>query len=424
MPIFNPAPAVALADDVPPDQAIGDTAVLGTSEEAARENHKHGMPAEITRVQLEYPTVDVTLAYLEVRKKAEPKRDVWFDPDTNYGLVSIDTFADKAIESLGRAYAGNVARYSGYQNTYATTVYIPAATADFKLEKKVANVYTELGAEAVDLDDRYHLTKFSASGSTLNAFREDLVTPKISVIDTSFTSGKIGAYHRWDYPSGLQFYAYLRAPSSPAAPIVGFFEVPIIGSGTSDDPFRADLPTELAWEWPLNPEAEKKYNVLRPKGFSDEEIEILAPEIAACRVNCLAVTYSALIPSNPDGKPKSSTAVIRIYESSPRYIRSMRKRLDAIRAVPGVRELTPDEAKRRVRELDDKLSDGEAENFINPNEENEIDGIADFYERELRLGRLKLEQLPTLEEDIKRYAEKAKSLGRTKAERRFKRLMS
>jgi len=45
MPISNPAPAVALANDVPPDQAIGDTAVLGTSGEAAREDHKHGMPA-------------------------------------------------------------------------------------------------------------------------------------------------------------------------------------------------------------------------------------------------------------------------------------------------------------------------------------------------------------------------------------------
>jgi len=50
MPIFNPAPAVALADDVPPDQAIGDTAVLGTSGEAAREDHKHGMPAAGTPV--------------------------------------------------------------------------------------------------------------------------------------------------------------------------------------------------------------------------------------------------------------------------------------------------------------------------------------------------------------------------------------
>jgi len=161
--------------------------------------------------------------------------------------------------------------------------------------------------------------------------------------------------------------------------------------------------------------------------FTEEEIEtILTLDVLVCRVNRLAMTSFSLIPTDSaTGKPLHPVALVRVYESSPEYVGPMREGLDALRAMPGVRELTPDEAKRRARELDNRLGDGEAEYFVNPTEENEIDGLADFYEREIvRLRRLKPEMLPTLEDDIKRYAQRAKSLGRTEAERRFKRLMS
>jgi len=351
-----------------------------------------------------------------------------------WGALCFPTsYTDKAIKGYIKEEGFRVAhvgRVVSYRDFYYTRLDSAQATADFVLYKNAAGVGIELGVEAVDLvTDAIYLCKLSCSGTTIAAYRTDMATPKISVTDTDFASGGFG----WGIHGGelvradctLIFDTNLEAPSSPSPRIVAFFEVPIIGDGSVLNPFRADLPRELIRdERTWTPERRRQVEIYSRLGLSLEEINFLFG--IETHINTLSVSYSSLIPSDPSsGRPINEVALIRVLESSPEHVKPMRERLDAIRARPGARELTPEQAKRRARELDDKLGDGEAENFINPSEENELDGLADFYERELvRLGRLKPEQLPTLKEDIKRYAEKAKNLGRSRAERRFKRLMS
>jgi len=349
-------------------------------------------------------------------------------------LIGFPTsYADKAVQGIQgndqRVVHCHTGRAADVDNNYFCYLHQPASTADFRLDKIVAGVETNLGTEGIDIDIQETYTlKLSCSGSTIAAYREDLTTPKISVTDTSLASGYFGY-------KGMGYYTYgekitqmvsfqLVAAGSPQPRILAFFEVPIIGDGTHRDPFRAKLPTELLdADFLRSPYEKALIKLYRAAGLNDEEINALGIKTHA---NLLGVSFSALIPTDSNtGRPINNTALIRVYEPSPSYVKPMRKRLDAIRAMPGAKELTPERAKTRARALDAKLGGGEAENFINPSDFNEIEALADFYERELiRLSRLKPEQLLTLEEDIRNYAEKAKSLGRSRVERRFKRLMS
>ena len=152
----------------------------------------------------------------------------------------------------------------------------------------------------------------------------------------------------------------LDDPLSPTPKPAAFFEVPVVGSGTLEDPFRAQMPEEVVVDWSLNPTAKKKYDVLKAKGFTDEEIAILVPEVLSVRKNLLALTHSSLIKTDrATGKPVDYVAIVRVFDQPDRgpALRPISKCLNALRAMPGVKELTRDEAIKRAKQIDPDLTD-------------------------------------------------------------------
>ncbi|MEM1523070.1 MAG: hypothetical protein QXU69_08585 [Thermofilaceae archaeon] len=314
----------------------------------------------VTRAKLEYPTVDVSLGYLAIIGKARDEAVM----TGNVGLLTIDVFTDKAIEAYiaSKDCGGVVARQSDRYNTYFAWLNMPAAAADFKVSKFVNGAETVLGYEAVNLTTDVYLLKLSCIGSTLKGYRNDMTTPKVTVTDTSFSSGRFGSIAGaggWTY-FGAPCGAYLRAPSSPSQRPIYYLEIPVVGSGTPDDPFRPQMPELVEWEWSLNPLAKKKYDILKARGFTEEEIELFAPEVLSCRVNRLALTHSSLIKTDrTTGRPTEYVAIVRIFEQPDRqsHLHSIDKCLDALRSVKGVRRLTRDEAIKRAKQLDPDLAD-------------------------------------------------------------------
>jgi hypothetical protein len=73
------------------------------------------------------------------------------------------------------------------------------------------------------------------------------------------------------------------------------------------------------------------------------------------RINRLAVTWSALIPTDSKGKPTSNTALVRVFHSSPEYVHPIEKRIQAIKEMRGVRQLSREEAISLALKMDDKL---------------------------------------------------------------------
>lgn len=76
--------------------------------------------------------------------------------------------------------------------------------------------------------------------------------------------------------------------ASPFLQAIAYFKVPIIGSGTDRDPYRAKMPEGL--------EENPKWG----------------------RINKFALTYSALIPTDDKGKPIHDFALVIIFEQSGR----------------------------------------------------------------------------------------------------------
>jgi len=200
----------------------------------------------ITRSKLEYPTEDVTFAYLTVIDKTKNIRHR--TDETACHTVTIDEFADKAIEGWGTDDVGLlVGRQVDEVNFYCAQLVSAASTADYRIVKIENDTATILGEESVDLGSGCcYPIKFSCSGSTLKAYRVDMTTAKISVTDTTFASGVWGPRTIAEGRPSIGFPIYLRAPSSPAPKPKTVIETEIIGSGTEEDPFRPNLKQELS----------------------------------------------------------------------------------------------------------------------------------------------------------------------------------
>jgi len=282
----------------------------------------------VGREHLEYPTEDVSFAYLASIGKLELQT---LFPIGLAGVATIDTFADKRIEgvpSCGVSGSDIVIgiRIVDENNNYHAMLNATVATGDHQIRQLVAGTITSLATEAVDLEENkpYPLA-FQVSGTTLSGFRGNVeipVTATITATDTDLTSGRAGI---------LPFrvgWALLKAPASPSPRPIAYFEVPIIGTGTVDDPFRPQMPEELTTH----------------------------PELGTR--NLLAMSHAPLIPvDRATGKPVHGTALVRIFEQPDRdpTLRDIPSCLDALRGMAGVTELTRDDALRRARALDDKL---------------------------------------------------------------------
>jgi len=240
----------------------------------------------------------------------------------------------------------------------------PATADGCRIHKVVNGFETLMASEAVDLEDRVsQLTKLQVVGTTIKGFRGDLTTPKTTVTDTAHARGRWG-FEWWGGDTGAGYGGATIPPSSikfvatasPDPEVLRYFEAPVVGSGKPGDPFRIELAEEIAWEWSLNPALKRKYNILRRRGFTEVEILDLFPAIQMCRVNRLALTYSAFIKTDP-AKPREYIAIVKIFEQPDRqpHLRPIPDAIDAFKKMRGVKRLSAEEAVRKAKKLDDKL---------------------------------------------------------------------
>lgn len=149
------------------------------------DTHKTTTPLDhpdlsVTRAKLEYPTVDVNKYYLAAVEKIR----LIYTANAIYAcLVTLDNFADKAVEALMHDTAGVpslVGRATASNNFYYAVLYAANATADHVLYKLVAGTGTVLASEAIDITG-WHKVKLQCVGSTISSKRETvtyrLLTP-------------------------------------------------------------------------------------------------------------------------------------------------------------------------------------------------------------------------------------------------------
>jgi hypothetical protein len=305
----------------------------------------------ISRSQLEYPTVNVPIAYLFIIGKAFQD---YTDGDRMTFIGTLDSFADKMIANAQLMKTAEATYYEGFygraqadpkSNSYVTRVATNAATADGILEKDVAGTATTLGTEAVDLsDDTAYIFGVSCSGSTIKRVRFNrwtasagaisfgTATAVVSATDTTFASGRFLERQTNsggpDNPAGL--VAFLLGPASALEPAKAVVELDVEGSGREDDPFRPSVSKSLAEVSSLAGlpdflyQEAKKYDMLKAKGFTDDEIKALFGYIPQHQVDLDAVTWGAF-EFHPD---KAPTAVVVITGDNPYKSGAIQRQID------------------------------------------------------------------------------------------------
>jgi len=287
----------------------------------------------ITRTKLEYPTVDVSFAYLVAIDKHR-----FVTEGIDYvGIVTIDSFTDKAIEGICfNQQKALYARSDGVprNNAYVLIIDNSQTTEDFYIMVWKNALPGIIGSEAVDLGPTYNTRcKLSCLGSTLKAYRMDMATPKIAVTDTALASGYFGTVSAFQKIPALPLADYLRAPSSPAPPALAVLEVKVEGSGAPEDPYRPSLSKNLAKIAQLTGLPEhlymeaKKYEILKAKGFTDEEMRILLGYIPQHQVDLASVTWGAF-----EFSEKSPTNIIVVTGDNPYMSGAISKHIELARS--------------------------------------------------------------------------------------------
>jgi len=333
--------------------------------------HRFSVPVDhwtrtVSRVKLEYPAHGVSYAYLAcINMLMYCQHSTWC-----MAIVTRDSFPDKAVLSFmlpGSAHFDLYGRLQDRYNFYHTTLY----PNTFELGKRVNNVLTVLASESVSIDGSGRGLCLSITGSSPRAMRFELPTPTdplrmpspartLTATDTTFANGRWGyrnfgeeSTHGFSTPDAV----YLMNPMSPSPQPVAYYEVPVVGSGTEEDPYRVQMPEQVEMDWGRDPLVKRKYDVLKSRGFTDEEIEVLVPEVSFCRVNRLGLTVSSLIVTEPSGKPREYTAVVRVFadDDGNGVLKPLDVRLRALERIKGVRRLSREEAIEKARRMDDKL---------------------------------------------------------------------
>ncbi|RLI73913.1 hypothetical protein DRP04_15255 [Archaeoglobales archaeon] len=211
-----------------------------------------------------------------------------------YGMCFEDQAEDETIESylVGSETTWNAGRVqvraNGNVDRYAQKLYPAGATEDHYVDKIVAGTWTKIAAESVDLrEDKPQRLKLTITGNTIEAYRGDMESPKLTVTDTDIVGlGHWGVFaYALDYCVVWWSKLYDNPMLSKSNPNnkCRWYLLPLIGKGTEDDPIRPKLPERI-------------------KG----------------RVNELAVNWSAIIPcrSKDDGRPKFSFALVVVGTKS------------------------------------------------------------------------------------------------------------
>jgi len=285
----------------------------------------------VTRGKLEYPTVDVNFAYLAMINK------VVYGSENVYGytVLTRDRFTDKAVWAGVQVNAASTitGRYQDRNNLYLAQLNPVNSASDHLLIKISAGTRTTLATEAIDIDNSGRGLAIVCSGSVIKSLRYEvstyldplaLPTPNatISATDTSFASGLYGFRPlRDNYPHGgsESGSAWLKAPLSPSPPAQTILELNVEGSGKPEDPFRPAMSKNLVPISRLTGLPDflymdaKKYEILKAKGFTDDEIIYLISDRIQTHVDLDSVTWGAF-ELNPD---KASTVIVTIIGDNP-----------------------------------------------------------------------------------------------------------
>jgi hypothetical protein len=273
-------------------------------------------------------------------------------------------------------------------------------TDDLGLYKTVAGSYTRLGGWATDIspDSGTTLLDLCTKGTTIEVWtynwsvlydwlpnkRPNEITGsslRIQVTDTSIADGCFGwLTHGMRYGSFTSDVSYwpnawtiystgiLRLPSSsPSIEPIAYFEVPVEefdlpevdeegNINVTTKYYGIRLPQEIAEvRTSISELQSRRLKILMDKGFSEDEASQILGIRLKEKVNRLAVTYHAFIPTDSKGKPASNTAIVKISESTPEYCHPIEKRMQAIKEMRGVRRLSREEAIDLALKMDDKL---------------------------------------------------------------------
>jgi len=357
----------------------------------------------LLRAQLEYPTVDVSFAYLAVIDKIVYSDHI----GAGVAILTIDSFTDKAV--VAGVQVNDHATLIGRLGSSITHYYgrlIPSATTeDQVIFKTVGGSITKIAALSTDIDYTGRLFALTCSGSTIKTGRKDTSTRinplnpgllvNLSTTDTSIASGSFGFRPiRETYPHGYvdTASAYLRAPLSVLPPALFILETDIVGNGTSEDPYRPDLPQNLAEIQQLAGlpdflyKEAKKHNMLKARGFSDEEIGLLLGYIPQHQVDLNAITWGAF-----EFSEKSPTNIIVVTGDNPYQPRAIDRQIEYTRS-KNLRVFTPPNSYSDAVALYSQLKNEHPEwlagkdNFVYQvlgHEEYEPLAAADFYAGEL-----------------------------------------
>jgi len=217
-------------------------------------------------------------------------------------------------------------QYPTWSSGYTHEMLTGASTADHKLVKWVTGSSTTLGYEAVDLSDYHYLYGIDISGSSFKCYRAwvtaktiSTATPKFTATDTAYVSGYIGiGFVRGYYPIPYAVPTWFTA-FSKGVEAVAVMEFGIAGSGTPDDPYRPDFSSQLVDILSLQGlpsflyREAKKYQMLKKRGFEDEEIELLLGYLPQRLVDLNTVTGGAF-EFHPD---KASTVIVTVFGDNP-----------------------------------------------------------------------------------------------------------
>jgi len=357
---------------------------------------------KVTRAMLEYPTYNVSFAYLAAINKLMPYAGFAQTGATStLDVITADIFTDRALRQTVASYTDCphllVARFQSSGNTYANSHVPGASTADHRIVRISSNAETALATESVDLSTRapYDYV-FSVSGSTLKSSRTGGSSFQISATDTTWASGYFGfAVGRVDaYANIYMGYAtMLLLPFSPLPDAIAVVEVevekqeekgvPAFGPALERELVEVErlqgLPAHLYLE-------AKRYRILRAKGFTDEEIELVFGYVPQHQVDLAAVTWGAF-----EFSPDSPTNVIVVTGDNPyrqgaverQVERARRKSLKALKP-PKTYQEAVEMYKRLSREFKHWLAG--KDNFayqVLGHEWLEPMAVADFYHGEL-----------------------------------------
>jgi len=299
----------------------------------------------ITRAKLEYPTVDVSFSYLSsIDQVLYCVLATW-----GYVVLSRDTFTDKATFASVQVYDTPVlcGRFVDRINTYYTHYSPDMTTVDFCLFKIVANVVTQIGYEAIDIDYRGRGLMISCSGSSIKSMRFEMDTPinplllptpnyTISVTDTTFASGRFGYRPlRETYPHGgsTPDSVYLKSPSTDLPPVIAIIETEVDGDGSAENLFRPKMKSELV-EISNNLNVpdflkteKKKYDVLKSKGFTDEEMKLLFGHVPQHQIDTATVSFGSF-----EFSSESTTNIITVSGNNPYDSRAIEKQIEHARS--------------------------------------------------------------------------------------------